>query len=235
MSFIDFTNILNRLKKYLPLKWFGDTAPVKDSILEGFAQNANTNYVQYLYSIFQTRIKTSTDIFLDYAAQDFYGKYLKRRSGESDDTFRQRILINLFRERATRNGMISLLTYITGVAPIIFEPWRDVWGGYGISKGRFAYGVKGGMWGSISYPYQAFIIVFRNKAASTAYIGGLDHPYLGYGVKSGTTTVAGPLPWNAYGWSRALISDNDILEAISYEKPIGTRMWVRIINDIREL
>lgn len=235
MPIIDFTNILNRLKRYLPSKWFGDTAPIKDSLLEGFAQNASTNYTQYLYSVYQTRIKTATDIFLDYIAQDFYGKYLKRRSGESDDTFRQRILINLFRERATRNGMIGLLKYITGKEPIIFEPWRDVGGGYGISGGTFAYGVKGGRWGSISYPYQAFIIIFRGNSTAKAYTGGLNYPYMGYGVVSGKGDIPGPMPWNAYGWSRAIISDSDILEAVSYEKPIGTRMWVRIINDESEL
>lgn len=229
MADIDNTNIFNRLKKYLPLKWFGDSAPIRDSVLQGFAENAYYSYLQYKYAVLQTRIKTATDIFLDYIAKDFYGNVLKRRSGESDDTFRQRILINLFRERATRNGMISLLTYITGIAPIIFEPWRDVGGGYGLSKGRFAYGVSGGRWGSISYAYQAFIIVFRGKSTTTAALGGLNYPYLGYNVK------IGPKPWGAYGWSQALISDSDILEAISYEKPIGTRMWVRIINDESEL
>lgn len=128
----DQDDMLGRLKRLLPAGWFGDSNPILDALLWGYAQSLAWAYTLYLYAQAQTRIKTATDNWLDLIALDFFGNNLVRGASQGDTSYRSSILINLFRERTTRPAMEQVLLDLTGRAPIIIEPARpaDV-GGYG--------------------------------------------------------------------------------------------------------
>ncbi len=80
-----------------------------DALLRGFAYATAFVYVLIAYAARQTRIKTATDGWLDMIAADFFGASLLRKPGQSDASFRARILADLFREQATRNGLVKVL------------------------------------------------------------------------------------------------------------------------------
>lgn len=132
MSTGDQSDMFGRLKSLLPAGWFGDSNPIRDALLWGYAQALAWGYTLYLYAKAQTRIKTASDGFLDLIGLDFFGNNLIRSSNQSDASYRNRILINIFRERTTRHAMEKVLLDLTGRKPIIIEPARpaDV-GAYG--------------------------------------------------------------------------------------------------------
>lgn len=132
MSVGDNTDMFGRLKNLLPAGWFGDNNPIRDALLWGYANALAWGYTLYLYAKAQTRIKSATDGWLDLIGLDFFGKNLIRYSNQSDASYKNRILINIFRERTTRHAMEQVLYDLTGRWPIIIEPARpaDV-GSYG--------------------------------------------------------------------------------------------------------
>src|SRR5476649_1180890 len=155
----DQQDILGRLKALIPPSWFGDTTSFRDAILSACAQALAWCYSLYLYAQLQTRISTATDGWLDMIAYDFFGTNYGRKSGQSDDVFRNSIKINLFRERGTRHAVEKILEDLTGKTPLIFEPQRPLdTGSYG--GPMIGYGVAGG-YGSLLIPYQAFVVAFR--------------------------------------------------------------------------
>jgi hypothetical protein len=128
----DQQDMLGRLQALLPRGWFGDAPPILTALLTGFAAIFANVYAVLAYAKLQLRIATATDGWLDIISADFFGSTLPRRTGESDTAFRNRITVNLFRERATRKAVVQVLTTLTGRAPIIVEPRRPLdTGGYG--------------------------------------------------------------------------------------------------------
>lgn len=123
----DQQDIYRRMRSQLP-QWFGDeaTSPVLNGLLQGLAYALAYFYSLLAYGRLQTRIKTATDGWLDMIAADFFGSALLRAANQSDTSFRNRILINLFRERATRAGLIKVLKDLTGRVPTIIEPLRPL-------------------------------------------------------------------------------------------------------------
>lgn len=120
----DNDDLLARLKAAIPGRWFGTDTPILDGLLSGPATALSKIYSTIQYAILQTRIKTATDGWLDLIARDFFGRFFQRRPTEGDDSYRARILKEIFRPRVTRAAMIEALTDLTGRAPIIFEPAR---------------------------------------------------------------------------------------------------------------
>jgi hypothetical protein len=120
----DQTDIVARLTKLLPYSWFESAFAIRDAIAEGMANAHAYAYSLLMYVKQQTRILTASDGFLDAIAQDFFGSALTRATNQSDASFRARIIINIFRERATRNAIIKVLQDLTGRTPIIIEPQR---------------------------------------------------------------------------------------------------------------
>ena len=118
----DQQDILARLRSVLPTRWFPDDAPVLAALLIGLASGWSWAYQQLRYVKAQTRIATATEIWLDIIALDFFGNRLVRRIPQSDDAFRSRIQRELFRERGTRDAIVSVLRDLTGRAPVVFEP-----------------------------------------------------------------------------------------------------------------
>lgn len=122
----DQNDMFNRLRGLLPRGWFGDSTPVLDALLSGLAQGLSWFYTLYDYAKQQTRLKTATGGWLDLIAQDFFGTTLRRTTGQSDTQFRNRISINLFREKSTRHAVESLLEDLTGRTARVVEPRRPM-------------------------------------------------------------------------------------------------------------
>lgn len=121
---INQEDIFKRLKSYLPTSWFSN------SKLINAAFNASAAVFYFVYTFFdylkkQSRIKTSTGEFLDYAANDFLGDFLKRRKDESDEDYKKRLIPSLLPYPATRQGLIDALTNIIGVKPAVYESMYD--------------------------------------------------------------------------------------------------------------
>lgn len=214
----DQNDFFSRLKGVLP-RWFGPSSPLVDALLTGIASNSAFVYALYLYAKAQTRIATATDAWLDLIAFDFFGETLRRAANQSDTSFRARIMINLFRERATRYAIEKVLIDLTGRAPVIIEPQRPAdTGAYGAPNS--GYGVAGG-YGSLSLEYQGFVHAFRPASTGIPYVAGYGTSPGGYGTPSRAD-------YATLAESTSGISDADIYAAINSVKPEGTVVWTRI-------
>lgn len=216
----DQSDILQRLKATLP-RWFGDSTPILDALLQGLAWAGSFVYSLISYARLQTRIKTATDGWLDMIAADFFGSSLSRAANQSDTSFRARIIINLFRERATRGGVIKVLQDLTGRTPIVFEPQRPAdTGAY--SAPNSGYGVAGG-YGSLLLPCQAFVNAFRPTGTGIPLVAG-------YGISTGGYGVASRAELASMDMIQGAVTDADIYAAIDSVKPAGTTLWTRITS-----
>ncbi|KAF1009474.1 MAG: hypothetical protein GAK28_00112 [Luteibacter sp.] len=222
----DFNDIFVRLKAKLPTRWFGgvsDSMPLLDGVLSGIATLLSFVYTIYGYAKLQTRIMTATDGWLDMIAADFFGPTgLLRKVGQSDTSYRLVILANLFREKATRNAIVSILTALTGRSPTIIEPLRPAdTGAYGAPN--IGYGVAGA-YGSMLLPYQAFVIAYRPVSnVGIANVAGYRIPTGAYGTPSRAE-------YASIGMVTGGVTDADIFAAIDAVKPAGTIVWTRISN-----
>lgn len=229
MAIGDFDDIILRFNAYL-VDWFGDAPPLVDSIIEGYADIMAFLYASYAYVKKQTRIKTATDTNLDAISIDFFGGALPRKGGESDDHYRTRILWNLLREKATREGMRSILKLLTGFEPIIIEPSRPLDMGAYNEPHTLGYNVAG-HYSLVNRKYQAYIIVFRPFINGMVNFAGLNVTDHGYNVVQSPTEINPVL--NAYGAISLMdgyVSDEDIYNAVETTRMNSTRIWVKIID-----
>lgn len=218
MSTGDQADMFGRLKNLLPLGWFGDNNPVRDALLWGYAQALSWGFTLYLYAKSQTRIKTATDGWLDLIGLDFFGNNLLRLSGQSDASYLNRILINIFRERGTRHGIDQVLFDLTGRHPLIIEPAKpDDCGCLGLTLGL---GVAGPL-GSTSCPYQAFVTAYRPAGNGAGGWPGIHTNWFGLSVTSGLIPSVQLAP---------AVSDADIIAALEATKMYGSTIWYRISN-----
>ncbi|MBC8786509.1 hypothetical protein [Pseudomonas fluorescens] len=218
MSVGDQTDMFGRLKSLLPSGWFGDNNPIRDALLWGYAQSLSWAFTLYLYAKSQTRIKTATDGWLDMIGLDFFGNNLPRLSSQSDSSYLSRILINIFRERATRKGMRQVLFDLTGRQPVIIEPAKpNDCGCLGLTLGL---GVAGPL-GSTSCPYQAFVTVYRPAGNGAASWPGIATNWFGLSQTSALLPGTQLFP---------SVSDADIIAAIEATKMYGSAVWFRITN-----
>ena len=218
----DQQDIYLRMRTQLP-PWFGDEAssPILNGLLHGLAYGLAYFYSLLAYGRLQTRIKTATDGWLDMIAADFFGSALLRAANQSDTSFRNRILINLFRERATRAGLIKVLQDLTGRTPTIIEPPRPL--DTGVYGGPYiGYGVAGS-YGSMQMPYQAFVIAYRPTGTGIPNIAG-------YGYSTGAYNTPSQEEYASLSMIQGAVSDADIYAAIDSVKPVATVVWTRISN-----
>ena len=218
MSKGDVSDILTRLKTLLPAGWFGDETPKLDSLLSACATSLSWGYSLYQYARLQTRISTASGSFLDIAARDFFGARLRRTGEDADDVFRHKIRTSLFRQRGTRQAVISLVEELTGLPPTIIETQRpgDT-GGYGISTS--GYGMAG-HYGSWSIPCQAFVIVHRSVKPESIQ----GSPQYVMSAVSGHSAAEN----DNIMMSSGTVSDTQIYAAIAEIKTLGTIVWVRV-------
>lgn len=222
----DQADVLARLKSTLP-KWFGDSNPILDGLLQGLAWAGAFVYSLYAYAKLQTRIKTATDGWLDLIAADFFGTTLLRQTNQSDASFRARIIINLFRERATRAGIIKVLEDLTGRTPTVFEPMRPAdTGCYG--GPTLGYGMAGG-YGSMLLPFQCFVDAYRPTSTGIPDVSGYGLANYGatYGGPGGYG-VASQIEYASLDMIQGAVTDADIYSAIDAVKPAATIIWTRI-------
>jgi hypothetical protein len=217
------SDIQARLTALLPAEWFvsGQT-PIVQAILAGFANGLAFIYSALAYVRLQTRIATATDGFLDLIARDYLGSSLVRSLGQSDTSFRARILAAIIRERATRNGMSKALTQLTGRAPTIFEPQNPAdTGCYG--GAAIGYSVAGG-YGSLSIPFQAFVTAYRSAGGGIASVA----PYGVPGGAVGGGYGVGALEYGSASFISGAVLDSDIIATVNAVRPAGTTIWMRI-------
>ena len=214
-----------RLRAVLPQRWFPDTAPVLDGVLNGLACGWSLAYDLLQYVKAQTRIATATDIWLDVIALDFFGTRLVRRCRQSDAAFRDRISRELFRERGTRAAIVSVLQDLTGRTPFLFEPARPAdTGGYASASGSgggAGYGVAGG-WGSLNLPFQCFVTAYRPIGSGIAIVAGWGGRVGGYG--------AGAIEYASMDMVQGQVTDQDIYAAIADVLPVTVIGWTQITN-----
>lgn len=167
MALGDQGDLSKRLTKLLPYSWFPNPTVVLNGVLQGYATVAAAMYTMLKYAKAQTRMRTTSDAFLDIAGYDFIGARLPRYSGESDASYRNRIIAEVLRFRNTRLAIEKVLMELTGRTPQIFEPWNTNDAGaiginFALAGGPFA---GNGFLGSTSMPYMVFINAFRPFAS----------------------------------------------------------------------
>ncbi|MDE3022884.1 MAG: hypothetical protein KGI54_13680 [Pseudomonadota bacterium] len=223
----DQSDVFNRLKQLLPPSWFGSVSPLLDGVLSGYAWASSFVYSLYSYAKLQTRIKTATDGWLDLIAADYLGTTLQRAANQSDTSFRARILANILRERATRNGVIKVLEDLTGRTPVIFEPARPLdTGAYGTytyagnTGATMGYNVAGA-YGSLMLPFQSFITAFRPVGSGIPNIAG-------YGVSMGAYSTPSQIEYASMDMIIQAVHDSDIYAAVDSVAPAGDILWTRI-------
>lgn len=232
----DPQNMLARLKGLLPARWFSQDAPLLDALLGGLADGLAWCHSLYLYAKAQTRIDTATEFNLDLIAWDFLGKRLRRKKDQPDDSFRWWIKREIFRPRANRPGMSQALEDLTGVKPIIFEPWNPndcgVWGGN--TMGWSA----AGRYGSLEHPYECWIDVQRPLGQGIPGVNGYGGAAGGYGDgetyrgngEGGANT--GREEWVSLQMVTGPVTDRDIYDAVEYTRPAAVTCWTRISDVI---
>lgn len=123
-----------RLLRLFPTRWTSDSAKQVGGVLYSVfnAMGSQFTFLQneLLYAFKSSRIMTATDVALDLIAADLFGetKYypatVVRTAGETDDSFRARILAAMFVGGATRAALLRVLSRLTGTEFRIIEPWR---------------------------------------------------------------------------------------------------------------
>ena len=218
MSIGDQNDVFSRIKSTMP-PWFGGATPILDALIQGLAWAGSFVYSLYAYAKLQTRIKTATDGWLDMIAADFFGTALFRSANQTDASFRARILINLIRERATRKGIVTVLTDLTGRAPKVFEVTRPAdTGAY--SAPNSGYSMYGG-YGSLLLPFQAFVDAYRPQLSGIPFVAGYSASPAGYGVPSQGD-------YASINQVIGAVQDADLYNAIDSVKPAATIIWTRI-------
>lgn len=218
----DQTDVLSRLNSVLP-PWFGyETTPILTGLLEAFSWAGSFLFDEFVYVALQTRVTTATGNNLDLIANDFFGvNNFNRAPNEGDESYRNRILANLIRERATRRAMINILTLITGNTPIIFEPMRPEDGG-GYSVAGCGYNEAGG-WSNPNVPYQCFIIVFSPVVSAISSVAGWNIP-------TGAWNTGSRASWVNLNNITNALNASQIYQAINNTKVEGTVCWTQIRN-----
>jgi hypothetical protein len=217
-------DILARLKATLPVRWFGESTPVLDSVLGALATGWTGLLRALDYASLQARINTASDDWLDLIAKDFFEYRIGRRQLETDGSFRNRIFQELARDRCTRRAISGLVADLTGKSPAIFEPANPMdTGCYGSSDPSFAasagYCVAGG-WGNLGMPFQAFLNVSRPVRNGISFLNGWGGTIGGFDVgQSAYTSLTTDL-------SEA--SDLEIYRSIARVSPAGMIIWVSL-------
>lgn len=215
----DLADMVSRIRQLLPGRWFADDAPNLNALLSGLGRSWAGLYTLLQEVRAQARIATAGGIFLDIAAQDYFGPALWRRSGEADGAFSARIRQNLLAPRATRAGLVEVLTGLTGRTPVIFEPLNATdAGGYNVNAG---YGVAGG-YGCALIPYQVFVTAYRPDDLPVNHAGGYGAGPGGYGAAPMFYASAAELAGN--------VSDAEIYAAIAAAIPAASIAWTQITN-----
>jgi len=224
----NLADIMSRLWKVLPGRWFSENSPNLQSLLLSIATPWVWLFDLLRYVVQQTRLGTATDDWLDLIALDFFGANLSRKPNEPESTYRSRIQLAMVRNAATRSAVGAGLKSLVGSQPIIFEPANcgDT-GSYGslsatsalVATGT-AYGMTGG-WGSLQHPLQFFVTVTRPPTLGLGALAGYDTPNGGYGEGAIAYADLSLLPGH--------VTDEDIQATLCSLMPLNAVAWLRIV------
>lgn len=213
----DQNDILARLKAVLP-PWFPYVTPILDGLLSGPANGLAFAYSLLASARLQTRLATMTGGWLDLTAYDYFGYRIQRNANEADTLFRARLKKEILRPRVTRGALTQTLVDLTGFAPAIFEPARPAdTGSYGV--GGAAYGCAGG-YGSLQYPFQAFVTMYRPPGAGIPYVSGYGGTAGGYGI--------GAIEYANASLIIGGVTDPQMYAAADAVRPAGSIIWAQI-------
>lgn len=219
----DQADIVNRQSSAFPAGWFQGLTPIRDGILNGSAAIGAWLYSLWVYIKLQTRIATASDGWLDIISWDFFGPTMPRNTNETDAAFSRRLRFNILPIRATRQGMINVLTFMTGYAPQISEGFRPIdTGAWSLLGGWSLLGSWGVPVGSAAAAYQAFITIIMkpqgipSRSAWGSGFGGYSRPGIG----------SGGLVWSALTDMPGYVSQSALFAAINAFKTFGTLIWV---------
>lgn len=142
----------NRITLTLPAKFAKKESSNIWKLLRSMAEifKINVDGIDELF--LQTNLKTATGEFLDDYIYEL--TELKRKTGETDDDFRQRYYRNVFVYNSTRNGMKEITYDVMGFYPVAL-----------VDKDR------GGSFNALYY--------YNDLEGGSHYGGGVD-PYVGY-------------------------------------------------------
>jgi hypothetical protein len=248
--------IILRLRSLIPAGWFApDVPPLQYAVLGGIADVLTWSRDRITDTRVQSRLQSATGLWLDIAAWDFFGSRFMRRRAEPDDSFRVRILAEIFRPRNTRAAIIGALQDLTGRTPQLFEPWNPGdCGAYGIGTlayggGRInpplitgyggsigGYGVGGLAYVLPSPPYGQSAgagcygsLSYPNQIFVTAYrpMGGGIPNVSGYGTPGGGYGV-GAFAYVSLGQVASPVSDAEIYATVAATTAAGVVPWTAI-------
>jgi hypothetical protein len=218
----DSEDILERVRKLLPRRWFQWVAPYRDAVLGGVSDGAAWCYAWIAYARQQSRIATSTGIFLDIAAWDFFGGNFVRRTGENDASWRPRILQEILRPRQTRAAISQVLEDLTSTTPKIIELWNPQdCGGYGVAQ-MGGYGSGPGCYGSLLFDNQILVTSYHAPTQGIPNVDGYGGYAGGYG--------AGTIEYADLSLVTGPITDAEIYASVQQTIAAGTIAWVAIEN-----
>jgi hypothetical protein len=214
----DQNDMVARLKAVLPGGWFPDTDVVLNLLLQGSAATLAPLYALIQYVSNQTRVQTSVGIWVDMWVADFFATRLPRRQNETDAAYGTRGGKEIFRERNTRQAIISVLTDLTGRVPHVFEPMRtgDT-GGWNVARGYNS----AGAYGSLMKPFIIYVQAYRPAAPGFPNAGG------GYGISAGYDRSGS---YVTKALAQASVTDADIYAAVASVTPAGVTAAVLITD-----
>jgi hypothetical protein len=220
----DQTDFLCRIKAVLPRGWFPDKTPILDGLLNGAAYSCAWLYSMLSFVQSQARRLTASGVYLDMIATDFFNGFIKRQTNESDTAFSARIGRELFREKATRNGLINALVSLTGRTPKVFEPaLPSDTGGYTV--GGVGYGAAGG-YGSLLLPYQFFVTAYRPLGNGVANVMG----YYTHAGWAGGGYGQGAIEYASTAMIAGQVTDAMIYATINDVRPVCSIAWTALSN-----
>lgn len=220
---ISADDFARRQAALVPNRWASETAKQQGGLVYALLKMGGTDLSFEIgaasYALGSTRIQTATAPELDLASKDFLGNYLPRNPGETDVSYRQRILDQLLPTGATRPAIVAALTKVTGTAPRVIEPWSAPDTGYWDVASYWDVDTQANpaRWGDATLRYQAFIIT---PGPTMQVLGG-----------NPLETLDDSAYWDVPGYGLINITGNPIqnlYNLLNRMKVEGTIIWVSI-------
>jgi hypothetical protein len=235
------SDIVSKVKRLIPNRWFSYVATQRDAILGGLADISSWCYALIYYARSQTRLSTAYGIWLDIFSYDYLGFYLPR-NGMIDDAYRKLIKSTILQQRVTRAGMISAITTVTGNTPWIFEPNSAYdCGAYSAARGGTQYGTMGygvgqGGYGNMALNNQTFIRAWITSPSGIPVVGGYSGAVkIGAGGYNGpgyagvdVANKGGAIEYAGSQLALTGVTQSILYNLIAKTKPTGNIAWVAI-------
>lgn len=221
----DANDIIGRLQRWLPTRWFPtDVGTRIYATLAGIASPLNAVWNQIAYVRQQTRLGTVTDGFADLASFDYLADRLPRIAGETDAAYVVRIKANIFLKANTRAAVQAAVESVTGYPARVIEPWRPNDNArYGSSFYGYNRRARPGQYSNGNQRYLGLIVCSLPAT-------GAALPRRGYGGVFYTSDPTLVSPAGAF-YSTALASADQqmVFDAINRVLVFGTQAYVKFV------